>query len=132
MRLITHGITRLVILTDKYAIKIPKPRVWNHFLRGLLASMEERLIWEIACIDDKVNNHLWDCKEHLCPVVWCSWGGWILVMKRAEELDPDEHWEKIQVLEKLCGDHKRDNYGKIDGKLVMFDYGESSGFAHNT
>lgn len=129
MRLITKGVTRLVILTQDYAIKIPKPRIWNHFLRGLLANMEERLIWEIANISDSV---LADCKEHLCPVVWCSWGGWILVMKRAEDLEPDEAFEPIERLKTLCGDHKPANYGKIDGKLVMLDYGESDGFAHNT
>jgi len=127
MKLITHGITRIVILTDKYAIKFPKPCVWRHFLRGLLCSMEERLIWEIACIEDSL---LADCKEHLCPVVWCSWGGWIIVMRKCEPA-PDD-WKKIDLLDKLCGDHKIDNYGVLDGKLVMFDYGESSGFAHNT
>lgn len=129
MKLVTIGVTRLVILTKNHAIKIPKPKIWNHFLRGLLANMEENLIWQIANIKDSV---LADHKQYLCPVIWCSWGGWILIMKRADELQPTEIFEPIEKLKVLCGDHKPANYGKIDGKLVILDYGEGDGFQHNT
>lgn len=56
------GVTRVVFLIGDYAIKIPKCMIWNHFLKGLLANMEENLIWNIACIPDSIFA---DTKEHL-------------------------------------------------------------------
>jgi hypothetical protein len=117
-KIITRGVTRLVFLVGNYAIKIPKPVIWNHFLRGLIANMEERLIWMIVNIPETAITHT---KDYLCPVVWASWGGWILIMKRTEPVDP-QSWEPIKELEVVCRDHKPDNYGMLDGRLVMIDY----------
>lgn len=115
---ITSGVTRLVILIRDYAIKLPKPIIWNHFLRGLISNMEERLIWYIATIPETT---LYPVRDHLCPVVWASWGGWILVMKRTTPVDK-ESWQPIEELEKVCRDHKPDNYGMLGDRMVMIDY----------
>jgi len=118
MKLITRGVTRLVFLVGPYAIKIPKPRIWNHFLRGLLANIDENIVWKYSLIP---GSFLADANEYLCPVVWCSWGGWIMIMKRVEPVDP-ETWEPIPRLLSLCGDHKPSNYGMLGDRMVMVDY----------
>jgi len=81
--------------------------------------MEEKMVWVIANIP---HTALEDTKEHLCPVLWCSWGGWLLIMKRTEPVDR-ENWKPIENLFKVCGDHKPGNYGMLDGRQVMVDYG---------
>ncbi len=118
IKIVTTGVTRLVFLVGDYAIKVPKPVIWNHFLRGLIANMEEKLIWYIVNIPETLIS---DTKEFLCPIVWASWGGWIIIMKRTEPVDP-ETWQPITLLEKVCRDHKPQNYGMLDGRMVMIDY----------
>lgn len=80
--------------------------------------MEERLIWYIANIPETT---LYPVKDYLCPVVWASWGGWILIMKRTEPVD-HHTWQPIEELEKVCRDHKSDNYGMLGKQMVMVDY----------
>jgi len=76
----------------------------------------------------------------LCPVKWCSWGGWILIMERA---DVEKHYEEIynsspignidpceEVKQRykkwidagFGGDDKCDNYGYLSDRLVKVDY----------
>lgn len=117
-----QGITRIVLLTRNYAIKIPKFTVqWDHFLKGLLANISEGKIWRWAA---NPNNE--DSAKHLlCPVVWSSWGGWLLIMKRADvcpwetEIDYTP-WNEAG----FSGDNKADNYGWINGTMVKLDYAD--------
>lgn len=119
-----RGCTRIVFLVGNYAIKIPNFRYsWLLFLNGLVANMNEAATW-------RWNSGKYESgKSHLlCPVVWASWGGWVLVMKRAvpctwlseggEEIDYSK-W----IVEGLSGDDKPQNYGKLDGRIVKLDYG---------
>lgn len=125
-----NGITRLVILTKKYAIKFPRfDYGWRLFIEGIRANLNEREFWKIANIPD---NELTKALSHICPILWCSWGAWLLIMPRVEplsELDLPEQdglyqtREAFLVLERLVGDHKDDNYGIYNGRVVMFDYG---------
>jgi hypothetical protein len=125
-----RGVTRIVILTNRYAIKIPKPKIWNHFLRGILANISEKRTWRWNSGEyEEGFSHL------LCPVVWCSWGGWILVMERARPLSRAD-WEWVTVPEHkkhFPGDDTMSNYGWMEGRVVKIDYGELdvalSGFA---
>lgn len=109
------GIMRLVFLVGRWAVKVPRPRWWRYFLKGLLANMTERDTWAY-----------WGaaaCGDLLCPVIWCCPGGWLLVMRRAELLAEDEvplGWERrFEAFDDL----KADNIGKLDGRLVLIDYG---------
>lgn len=122
MKLITTGVTRIVLLTNRYAIKFPKPFKWRHFLEGFLANMNEKLLWQIAQIPD---TKQFKVKEYFCPILWCSWGGWILIMPRLEKLSNSDQLQFEEISEKLkeiCGDHKMQNYGKLGTKIMILDY----------
>ena len=112
-----QGITREVILTRRYAIKVPKLIYgWHKFLCGLLANMQERQFARAG----------W---PQLCPVVFSVPGGWLLVMRRAEMLSDDE-WREFDPA-RFCetpdyvvpAEFKRDSFGKVDGRIVAIDYG---------
>lgn len=109
-----QGVTRIVLVFKSFVIKIPNFSYrWDHFLLGVIGNIRENKTW-------KYNE---DKRNLLCPVLWCSWGGWILIMKRAsvckwnEDIDY-EPW----VTAGLGGDDKPSNYGKINGKIVKIDY----------
>lgn len=113
------GSTRCVVLVGRWAVKFPRLSgrfAWNRFLRGLLANMQERLFWETR----------W---PELCPVVWSVAGGWLVVMRRATPMTPEE-WETFDALKWSQRDDyvvpvecKRDSFGWVDGNLVAVDYG---------
>lgn len=120
MKLNTRGVTRFVILTKRYAIKLP--RFWWHnrfrwqmFLFGLLGNMQER---EFASTG-------W---PELCPVVWSLPGGWCVVMRRAEPLTEDLTDEQYRELVDhddyhVPAEHKIDSFGWLGGRIVAIDYG---------
>jgi hypothetical protein len=128
-----NGATREVLLTGRYAIKLPKlTGGWSFFLRGLLANMQER----------RCGAARW---PELCPVVFSLPGGWILVMRRTEPL-AEEQWKKFRR-ERIGDDTtnyrrgfikpwndasaeyivpvdlRRDSFGLLDGFIVAVDYG---------
>jgi len=128
-----NGVTREVLLTRRYAIKLPKlTSGWSFFLRGLLANMQERRCGALK----------W---PELCPVVFSLPGGWIVIMRRAEPL-AEEQWKQFR--RKLIGDEtanyrrgfikpwndesgeyvvpaelRPDSFGLLDGVIVAVDYG---------
>lgn len=115
------GSTRIVFLIKKHAIKIPNfLDGWTLFLKGLLANIQESNTWEWWRIP---NSELFERSELLCPIIWRSWGGWIVVMKRADPITNQDTRPVFLQLEYFIKDHKDDNYGIINGKVVMIDYG---------
>ncbi len=114
--MVCWGATRMVIVTRRWAIKLPHPTEWRLFLQGLLANMQERQFSKAG----------W---RELCPVVFSIPGGWFLVMPRAEMLT-DEEWDAFDV-EAFCdqpnyhvpAEAKRSSFGKIAGHIVVIDYG---------
>ena len=117
MELKTNGVTRLVILTKRHAIKIPNfLNGWNMFLTGLLCNQQERMFSKTG----------W---PELCPVIFGVPGGWLNVMRRARPLT-DEEWDQFDVktfLERETGfipaEPKRCSFGMLDGRVVAVDYG---------
>jgi len=125
-----HGCTRFVVLTKKYAIKIPQFKYeWKHFLLGLLANMQEVAF-----------NTMKD--ERLCPVIFHLWGGWLVVMPRCapiseecffdidvtrfwpnkdEDYHPDNTCERANY--NVPVENKQDSFGYYNGKIVAIDYG---------
>lgn len=113
MKINRNGITRIVIELERIVIKIPNFLYqWDHFLVGLLSNIREYRTWNYS-----ENKHL------LCPVIWCSWGGWILIMQKAEGVSWGEINLRIFTEAGLDGDDKEDNYGLINGRVVKIDYG---------
>ncbi len=112
MEIKTNGVTRLVILTKRYAIKVPNfLNGWRMFLTGLLCNMHEKM-WS----DTK-----W---PELCPIVFAVWGGWFVIMKKARPLT-DEEWDSLDCdkFSLTPVESKRCSFGVLDGKIVAVDYG---------
>ena len=116
------GATRAVLLIGLYAVKIPRWYSWKHFLLGLIANMQER----------DFSAAKW---PELCPVVWAAWGGWLVVMRRAEPIT-EAHWENFRptVANGWAGgiegegyyvpcEPKMDSFGWYKGRIVCIDYG---------
>lgn len=87
-----------------------------------MANINERQTWRYnSGAYESGISHL------LCPVLWASWGGWILVMQRAVPCTfLDEQGQEIDyskwIVVGLGGDDKPDNYGVLDGRTVKLDY----------
>lgn len=126
MKIEWRGCTRIVFLLNEVVVKVPNFTVcWRHFLQGILANMGERDTY-------RWNSGQYESgKSHLlCPVVWASWGGWVLVMKRAipfTYLDEEGHEMDYSkwIVAGFGGDDKPDNYGKLNGQVVKLDYGQN-------
>lgn len=67
----------------------------------------------------------------LCPVSWSLWGGWLVIMKRAEVLSETDFWIHKLRLKMMVNqpdyvvpcEMKHDSFGILDGKFVVVDYG---------
>ena len=115
--MIKFGTTRIVFLIGNWAIKIPNFRYWCLFLQGLLANIEENRF---------SRANLWP----ICPVTFCAWGGWFIIMKRAWPLTIEDLETLGTTLEKICEyypkgfvEAKLNSFGWVDNRLVCIDYG---------
>lgn len=117
MRIIRTGISRTVILTRRYAIKVPslrggcgsgpRGRLWS-FAHGILANLSERE---------------WSDTPDVCPVLWCLLG-LVNIYPRCEPLpEPcgEIDYDAIGIVGP-AGDKKPDNLGLLDGRIVWIDY----------
>lgn len=120
MKWIKTGVTREVFLVGRWAIKTPKlTGGWKMFLQGLLCNMMER---EFSAMG-------W---PELCPVVSSLPGGWLVIMRRAEPL-ADEELSDLDVFaffspedgRVIPGEAKGSSLGRLDGRIVIIDYGEA-------
>jgi hypothetical protein len=115
---LAFGCTRVVILVSKWAIKIPSFYSWRLFLLGLLANMQEAQFSKTG----------W---PELCPVKFSIWGGWLVVMRRAEVLSEFQFFAlKLQIKMMVTRpdycvpcEMKHDSFGILDNNLVVVDYG---------
>lgn len=117
----TCGVTRFVILTRRYAIKIPRfwwygrPR-WKALLWGLLANMQEKAFSDAE----------W---PELCPVVLYVPGGFLNVMPRCQMCNRELSDEEYRALteradgSRVPAENKSDSFGYLHGRLVAVDYG---------
>ena len=111
---LAYGATRIVLLVGPYAIKIPSILEWRLFLLGLLANMQERAFSKLG----------W---PELCPIIGSVPGGWLVIMRRAREMTPDEFDLFRQFCEEsehdIPTEYKSTSFGWLDGKPVVIDYG---------
>lgn len=123
MKINRKGVTRIVIELNKVVIKIPNFTCqWSHFLRGLIGNISENQTWKWNSGKfEKGTSHL------LCPVIWCSYGGWILIMRKVDELITEENrtqWNCEEHTKHFQGDDSISNYGILNGRLVKIDYAD--------
>jgi hypothetical protein len=97
-------------LAGSLAIKVPAIRCgYRLFLQGLLANLQEREWGRTA-------------DPRLCPVLLACPLGTFLVMRRADDIEESE-LPAADEFDCLPLDHKADNFGRLDGRIVLRDYG---------
>lgn len=112
------GCARVVLLTRRYAIKVPNFFDWRLFLHGLLANMQER-------------NWSQTGWSKFCPVLFSLRGGWLVVMPRvtlltdAEFIALDfEAWrDDTENGYYVPCEGKSNSLGWYQGRVVAIDYG---------
>ena len=113
------GGTRWVILTKRYAIKIPILSSWKSFIQGLLSNIIEGQ-WK--GFPDK----------HLCPIHYANGLGLIIIMARASRVRHEGLFRcELESLYSTCTlprdfykyDAYPKNFGYHKGILVKIDYG---------
>ena len=112
-----HGVSRDVFLIGKYAFKFASPRYgYDKFLQGLLANMQET----------KFSKAHW---PELCPVLWSSVGGFLIIMPKLRELSLEEYlkfdYEGFTHTDSYVVpvEDKPESFGWLAGKVVAIDYG---------
>jgi hypothetical protein len=121
--MIKTGITRIVFVLETRVVKIPNFFYsWQSFLRGILANISEGQTWRWNSGKyERGKSHL------LCPVILTSWGGWILIMRKAETAifyEDGREFDFSKHIAEFPGDDKPSNYGFLEGRLVKIDYGQ--------
>jgi len=116
MEINRKGCTRIVILTRKYAFKIPNIGDYKMFLYGLIANMQEATFAKSG----------W---SELCPILLSLPLGILTVMRRAREMTVEEFMQFDAEAFTVKPDYivpvelKADSFGWLDGKIVAIDYG---------
>jgi len=121
---ITWGGTRTVLLTKRYALKVPRfyPWSWILFKLGFHCNRHER-------------KHSQSGHPKLCPVLFADRFGLLVVMPRCTPIVPMEPW-KDTASRAMCPveyaywqsqglpfDNYHFNFGRLNGHLVALDYG---------
>jgi hypothetical protein len=115
---IARGVTRTVLVTKNYAIKVPRfykckgHRVWT-FVRAWAANISER-DW----------SDYEEAEGQICPVINSYLGGLINVYPRAEVCTDDDVVDMLwpHMTFKTPSDRKATNFGWYKGKFVWLDY----------
>lgn len=127
---VRRGITRTVLVFKRYAVKMPSLRPYGDGLagllwsisRGILANQGEAEWWRHAELSQR---------EMLCPVLHSWLGGIVNIYPRCEPyvvgMETQEamfrrEFLPLPDLAPQPGDTKADNYGWLNGKLVVLDY----------
>lgn len=122
---IAKGATRIVFINRYFVVKFPALYSWEHFLRGLLANLQEK----------KFSKAGW---QELCPVsAACPLGLW-LIMPYAQPLN-DSDWADFDYQSfvdrpdyRVPVENKRDSFGVLGdraersvggNRIVAVDYG---------
>jgi hypothetical protein len=123
MKINRQGITRIVILTKRYAIKIPNfTYCQQHILWGLLGNLNEANVSKNKQVAHRI-----------CPVLFHLPLGLLVVMPRVEVLNDLQYhlyYKDIQSLlydvnedSIISAESKSDSYGFYKGNVVVIDYG---------
>lgn len=117
--IVRRGITRTVVLTRRYAIKLPSLRSYGQGLEGRLWSIARGLLAnqsEKEWAGYEANRGL------VCPVLRSWLGGLTQVYPRCAPLRGDEAEADLPRLDPNPGDDKPTNFGWLNGRIVRIDY----------
>jgi hypothetical protein len=112
------GSNRRVLLTKRYAIKLPRVR---HPACGMRSNRWEREMWRYW-------RRVFPAWEHLCPIVFADRYGFVVVMPRAGLPDDPAALDAAVERDAECYpqptvEFRGDEYGIVADRVVCFDYG---------
>lgn len=122
---IRFGVTRTVILTRRYAVKVPSVR--GGTLGGTRGRLQS-LAWGVLANQSEYQWHDYDPWTGKVAPVLHSWlFGLVQIYPRCRPLAVNDKHEYVgdtplPVLDPDPGDHKADNYGWLNGRIVRTDY----------
>ena len=121
MKIITSGVTRVVILLGNYAIKIPNFLFKHrHFLYGCYANYSERNYCKVF---KPINEEMKELYDKVAPSLFCSWFGLIQIQRRCIVNTVELTDEQLEYFKDINdNDTKPNNFGYYKGKLVCLDY----------
>jgi hypothetical protein len=117
IKIIKTGRRRTVILTKKFAIKIPCiHRDFKSFLKGMIANIDE-------------SNEFLNGSDRLCPILISGFLGLFVVMPRCVVLTQDEFQKlgydsfvRVDARTYLPVRPRAKNFGWLNGKIVAINY----------
>lgn len=114
---VKYGVTRTVYVFKHFVVKIPNCTNYYTFLCGLRANQSEYNWW----ISLKKTQY-----EKLIAKVFFNLFGFLLIMKKADDVFryyEHKDWEVHKIdYKNITTDIKSENFGTIDGRLVLVDY----------
>lgn len=102
-----RGTSRRVTLVGPWAVKVPK-LCRGSYRHGLAGNRRESAIWRRTR------------DPRLCPVVCRLLWGWVLVMRRAERVGEVRNPPDVRDVTNDGGSRQ---FGELDGRVVLVDYG---------
>jgi hypothetical protein len=113
---IRRGVTRTVLITRRWAIKVPQLKGHDKGLPGVLWSLARGLLANLS-------EQKWSHTPGVCPVRWSIAGGLINIYPRCEPIDHEPTPEEYESTGYFGpADKSRSNVGHLNGKLVFLDY----------
>lgn len=128
------GATRIVIICRTKVIKFPRFWSLEVFLRGWLCNITEKDNWHILnkfCMNELSNGH--PLRSAFAPVNKNYLWGFFVVMKRASPVPHEDIQSCISLwksnsdwdlIKSYCSDPNMNNFGMIDGSIVVIDYAQ--------
>lgn len=112
-----YGATRIVVVGDDRVLKFARGE------HGRRTNLSEKAVW------DEAQSMDWR-RQRLCPVLGVTADGSVLTMAKAQPLPPDSNpkdlgdWWGCRPNDQGCpAEHKREDWGTLDGRMVCVDYG---------
>lgn len=142
---IKKGSRRIVFLIGKRAYKIPNPKRWVSFIRGIEENLEERYWWSADGSRKREPKRPWNADLPLAEIFWADRFGFLVIMERLDtsfmnvdnlhirsdrikQVDQDlEHLIKRCDSFSFHKDISARNVGYRGDQLLVLDYGYFGG-----
>lgn len=113
---IRRGVTRTVVVTKRWAIKVPQIRTHGNGLAGALWSLARGILANLSEL-------AWRRSIGVCPVYRSLAGGLINIYPRCEPVGHDPSPQDYRSTGYIGpADKSRSNVGYLNGRLVFVDY----------
>lgn len=119
-----RGITRTVLLTRRWAVKVPSLRAHGGGLPGVLWSLSRGIQANLSEVE--WSQYSGETGDPICPARWSLLGGVVVIYPRCQPVPVDAAGEPLAPYPErpfgVPGDPKAANLGIYQGRVVWLDY----------